>query len=344
MATFRCIYCRETKDANSFKKADHVIPQSFGKFNPNNPTLNQLVCDDCNQVFGDTIESILAIDSLEGAARFQVGLKPASEMRHRGPKSQTRRKFEDGPLPGAYHFVEYDPAQGLPVPRLLTQIGVKLAGSEERVYFLQGELPLFSELNEDYDLKDSRAFTLFGELQELMPEMEAKGWKFSKTGEIEGHHDAENVTAKVEFVIDNDRLRAIAKIAFNYLAFVVTESGHGEFMFRSELDAARNYIRYGKSPGYKIVVPINQAILENEKGAAYRSVGHVLVLEKPQDERSILAQVSLINSISYLVSLGRDFPDSLPFEATGLFFHVGDMSIIPVDAFSVRVSSLGGEL
>jgi hypothetical protein len=51
----KCIYCKVEKDAKYFTKVEHVIPQSFGHFE-NNLTLRNVVCDDCNQYFGDNLE------------------------------------------------------------------------------------------------------------------------------------------------------------------------------------------------------------------------------------------------------------------------------------------------
>lgn len=39
----RCIYCLEDKEAPFFQKAEHVLPQSFGKFEQNF-TLRDMVC------------------------------------------------------------------------------------------------------------------------------------------------------------------------------------------------------------------------------------------------------------------------------------------------------------
>jgi HNH endonuclease len=68
----QCIYCKEDKPASAYKKVEHVIPQSFGKF-INNFTLRQLVCDACNQFFGDRVELALARDTLEGQSRSGFG-------------------------------------------------------------------------------------------------------------------------------------------------------------------------------------------------------------------------------------------------------------------------------
>jgi len=54
-----CIYCLKDSNNVSFKKSEHVLPQSFGVFE-NNFTLNGVVCDSCNKYFGDNLELDLA--------------------------------------------------------------------------------------------------------------------------------------------------------------------------------------------------------------------------------------------------------------------------------------------
>ena len=61
----KCIYCLKNKHFKQFNR-DHVIPESFGKFGTNTPTLINLVCRDCNQYFGINIENDLGRDSLYG--------------------------------------------------------------------------------------------------------------------------------------------------------------------------------------------------------------------------------------------------------------------------------------
>jgi len=40
-----CIYCQQHKSDDGFTKVEHVMPQSFGRFQ-NNFTLRNLACDD----------------------------------------------------------------------------------------------------------------------------------------------------------------------------------------------------------------------------------------------------------------------------------------------------------
>ena len=63
----RCIYCLCYEPDAAFNKKEHVMPQAFGKFEQNF-TL-QVVCDQCNQLFGNELEIYLARGTLEGIRR-----------------------------------------------------------------------------------------------------------------------------------------------------------------------------------------------------------------------------------------------------------------------------------
>lgn len=65
-----CIYCKISQRTEMFNQREHVLPQSFGKFE-NNLILNRKkedfkqVCNDCNSEFSK-LETCLGKDSFEG--------------------------------------------------------------------------------------------------------------------------------------------------------------------------------------------------------------------------------------------------------------------------------------
>ena len=79
-----CIYCENSKPAHLFNK-EHVFPQAFGKFQ-NNFTLVDMVCQECNNYFGKTLDMDLGRESWEGLKRFEHGVKRLSEFSHFGKK------------------------------------------------------------------------------------------------------------------------------------------------------------------------------------------------------------------------------------------------------------------
>jgi hypothetical protein len=70
--TKMCIYCRQTGPAR-FRGVEHVLPQSFGTFAGETPTLD-CVCDDCNAYFGRHLDQLLARDTYEGISRYTRGI------------------------------------------------------------------------------------------------------------------------------------------------------------------------------------------------------------------------------------------------------------------------------
>lgn len=66
-----CIYCHQI-DAGRFRGREHVIPQGFGRFGSETPTLD-CVCDDCNGCFGRELDQLLTRDTYEGISRYSRG-------------------------------------------------------------------------------------------------------------------------------------------------------------------------------------------------------------------------------------------------------------------------------
>ena len=118
----KCVYCVEDKPLSSFTKVEHVMPQSFGLFT-NNFTLVNIVCDDCNQYFGDNLEIVMARDTFEGASRFKFDLKTPKEFKSLGKQSRMRIKIAEGECKGAYAYREYSKEQDKIVIKPVPQIG-----------------------------------------------------------------------------------------------------------------------------------------------------------------------------------------------------------------------------
>jgi hypothetical protein len=53
---------------------EHVLSRAFGAFRQA-PTLLNMVCGDCNQFFGDHLETRVARGAFEGLLRYQLGAK-----------------------------------------------------------------------------------------------------------------------------------------------------------------------------------------------------------------------------------------------------------------------------
>jgi hypothetical protein len=119
-----CIYCRDLQPESSFSKVEHVVPQSFGRFE-NNLTLLKTVCDSCNQFFGDNLELALARDTVEGQSRIEFGTLSPRDFRPAGKDSRIRAKLVEGPFKGAFVYQAYSAEQEVVSPLPVPQIGFR---------------------------------------------------------------------------------------------------------------------------------------------------------------------------------------------------------------------------
>ncbi len=324
-----CIYCQTDKASSSFTKAEHVLPRSFGRFE-NNFTLNQVVCDDCNQYFGDDIEIKLARDTFEGVSRYEYRLKQPKDFQSIGRQSQLVVKLAEGPNKGAYVYPEYSKERGGIVIKPLPQIGFLRPGSSEYKYFLLDELPDRDSLEKagfDLGLPDA-IFVFASHLQIVEPVLAEKGITFQAGGWQELPLDSrEQWLCDVEREIDDTIRRAIAKIGFNYLAY--WEGAH--FVMSEDFDPIRRYIRYGDVVEYPLVVVHNRSILADEPVSGSRRSGHIITLNWAGDRLSILTQVSLLNIFKYSVCLARNYSREHTAIRRGHFFNIKDRRILKLE-------------
>jgi len=164
---------------------EHVIPQCLGVFK-NNLTLTELVCNDCNQFFGDNLELALGRDSLEGIARYRFGIGPQKVpffkricLKVEGPQ-QVKGVHVIPKLPGgkASHDIQ-----------AVSQVGFFSPSTGEYEYFTMAEVPSKVELEEKGLLSSSRPIIFYGEPKELLEGLKGKGIDIRITEIKEEHVD-----------------------------------------------------------------------------------------------------------------------------------------------------------
>ena len=215
----KCIYCLNEKDDDSFRSVEHVIPQAFGVFR-NNLTLKNMVCNDCNQNFGKTIDLVFARDSYEGVMlRFKSGIKKQNEFKTLGKSSKSELKLEEGPFKGAYAYLEYIEEKNDILPKPVPQVGF-LNINNEYEYFKLGEIPNRNELDEKkYKLNNPEFFYIFIEHDKTLNELKKKGYNLKIIEErIETNKEKQIIQVNFKWPTENTSFRAVSKIAFNYLA------------------------------------------------------------------------------------------------------------------------------
>lgn len=98
-----CIYCRLDKPPDDFNR-EHVVQEAFGRFK-NNLVLHELVCEECNEYFGNGLDLALARDSLEGLHRYERGLKEATVDTVFGRGDLSEGRLIEGGKPGRFVIV-----------------------------------------------------------------------------------------------------------------------------------------------------------------------------------------------------------------------------------------------
>jgi hypothetical protein len=320
----------QTKPLSSYSKREHVLPQSFGLF-PNNFTLEQEVCDDCNKYFGDNLEIDLARDTFEGLSRFDYGVKKIREYKSLGRRSRLAIKVAEGQFKGAHVYLEYSQETDALMIRPIKQIGFLKAGDSEYTYFSIDKIPNQLELDKQgFDLTSHKAVIAVGMSSEEAKEILAtKGIVLKSWGDAESLEPTEiawnvEVTASIDAIL----FRAIAKIAFNY--FVYWEGA--DLARQAEFNTIRSFVRYGIQPSYRLVGILERPILADEAVVGPRRLGHLITFNWSGDHKSIVSMVSLLNLNTYSVSLSRDFAGDVQSLPKGHFFDTINRQILPLQA------------
>lgn len=325
--TIECIYCRQSKPESAYTKVEHVLPQSFGRFK-NNLTLARIVCDDCNQFFGDNLELVLARDTVEGQSRVDFGIRRPEEFRSPGRRTRIKIRIAEGRFKGAHAFREYSEDVGTVQLEPVPQVGFREHATGEYRYFTLDQLPEPKELELfQADLEHPEAIRAFGvAVEELSRRLADKGIPFREGGELTLSGEGEPVLCEIESTIDKTVQRATAKIAFNYLAYWEREA----FVRQPQFDLVRDFVRLGREGPYPLVRVSNESILTDERDANTRRVGHVVTLNWAADGISIVAQVSLLAWFKYSVCLAKDYDGERREVSRGHFFNVADGQILPL--------------
>jgi hypothetical protein len=325
-----CIYCLEDQIQSFFTKVEHVVPQSFGRFK-NNLTLHNFVCDGCNKYFGDNLEIALGRDTYEGRLRFDYGLMQPSKFKSLGKKSRLTVRIHEGEFKGAYAYREYSEEQQQIILKPVPQVGFRKLMDSEIEYYLLDQIPTTQHFDQNgYDLDQPGSIRILPstEVESIKAVLLEKGFTFKSHKDVNPDESEPSLLCKIEGVIDESITRAVAKIAFNYLAYW---QGPG-FMLEADFNPTREFIRYGVKPQYPLIKIRQEAILCDEAVSGKRRSGHLLTVDWAADKRSIVAQVSLLNWLTYSVSLARDFSGEHRVIQRGDFFDPYNQRILQLGA------------
>ena len=217
---------------------------------------------------------------------------------------------QPGPWFGATVVLEPDRTGEGIEPVLVPQIALRWKAEPEWVWILEKDLNESSMApyrKPQPGTLDIRILApLASDQERLIEKLKGFGVNFLKQGVLEQPSpDADGkVRLEIAAQVDDTIFRAIAKIAFNYTAWV-----HGAaFVLNSDFDGIRNYIRYGTQPWWAPAVrPFRGPILTDDMPHFRQTNGHLVTVDWNASTRGILAQVSLFNSITYYVGLCANY-------------------------------------
>jgi hypothetical protein len=242
----RCIFCK-CDDPQRFKSAEHVLPQSFGTFGTETPTLKGAVCDDCNQLFKRDLDQVFARESLEGLTRYKNGIL-SSEAR---PQQLLKIAMPDTPNmgPAAGVLVWIDGTTGK-IAAPLGQVHFLHEPTGEYQVILKDDLEKFDWRSGGYSDRSLKVFCRDAEEHnEIVQRLAQIGIDFKSHCPIDDpsktHADADGtIELEIEGTIDQTIKRALVKILMNFAARYI---GVDEVL-KPEWDKARNYARFGTDP------------------------------------------------------------------------------------------------
>ena len=324
----KCIYCLEDKPKSFFKKTEHVLPQSFGKFK-NNLTLNKIVCDECNEYFGNHLEISLGRDTLEGMSRFEHKVKKKHEFKSSGEKSRIRIKVDEGHFKGAYACREYSDSEDKIIIKPIPQVGFKKIDGADYVYFPLDEIPDKQYLDKHFVLNVPKSITVLGcTSKDAQKHLSEKNITLSMnpTGEFSYSEEPFDWGCVVTGKIDQTIFRSIAKIAFNYLSYWAGR----DIVVDRPFNPIRRYIRIGEETSFPFVVIIEKAIMFDEPMEGKRRLGHIITLDWSDSKLSITSNVSLFNFNNYSVLLAKDYKGKSFNLPKGNFFNIYGNEILEI--------------
>ena len=303
----KCIYCLETKTKSSYQKREHVIPQCFGKFTPDNIILYDHVCDDCNKYFGEKIELFLGRDSLEGIERLRHRIKPKKQLKNR---RRVKSKICEGEWKGVIVTERYqDQSKQIGLEKVV-QAGFYNKFKHEYDYFEPKDIPTADELQRNgYDTKSKTVWLIAeegDELDSLNDLLNKKGVKVNSSDKlIKQDRIGERFKIQTKLIIDRVIFRGLSKIAFNYLSYVAGK----ELLLQDDFNDIRRFIRYdeGKSDRFLgvNVPPILYDDQKLEKFGVKVTEGHLIIVG--WKGLNLFSKVSLFNTSTYLINLCQTF-------------------------------------
>jgi len=306
----RCIYCLEDKPRAQFNR-EHVIQEGFGRFR-GALTLKQMVCRVCNQHFGDTIDRELQREGAEGLERYRWGAKSPSEIGHFRYTNLTLRAKDAGDFADARFELRPGNKPDDMVARLIPTVAFAKKDGTGFVEYTESQLKAEEwRQNPEIDwAKGVKAFASGDELDRLIRLLEGQGVRptLVRRFALPFKHGQE-ITVQQTFTITDGMSRALAKIAFNYLA----HREKPELVLRPAFDVVRRFVRYGEQPQLPPVHTSFDLPFRLPPEQTDRPVVHfVCIAPRYPTHNNLLGLVSLYGFLTHAVMLSEGYPGPWP--------------------------------
>lgn len=338
-----CIYCKRNRSLREFDK-DHIMPRSFGKFQ-NGLTLINSVCSECNHYFSKELELFLARDSLWGLMRYRYGLSAFAKPKWDSvPHARSRLRIDDPSLAewnGALVDLipPADSKGNNPDICLLPQAAFYKKGTKDKVFFPLDKLSKQLLSNAKLDL--SGCFIIGNsdhDILEVKSAVAKLGISTKQILELSAISSmprfGQRIRVSVQTRIDAVILRAIAKIAFNYFAFIYGN----QLALSNTFDQIREYIRSGSNQDSVWTTPKEGVFLARSGKNARRLEGHVILLEWPSNVGAgVTCKVSLFNYLTFIVTLCRSFKVLIQQRLCGHFYDLASKRVKKLDQSILRI-------
>jgi len=318
VAVFRCIWCLQEKDEAEFN-VEHVMPQSFGHYE-HNFTLINTVCQACNSYFSRELEPWIARDSLEGYDRYRYGQRLTSEFRSLGRRSTTRVQIPTGQYAGAWGYtVANEQHLGVtPFP----QVGFAPTAEGPFDWYMLDELPTINDIRAKGYPAEAHLRFCECDRDEAVRLLAGKGIMAQS---LESFAPPSGGTwVEQVFRPTLQHRRALAKIAFNYLAYQ-----HGaEVAYQARFNPIRDFVLRGIEPDYEYYSIDESPAIDGDKQDGKRALVHIVYVAMRNDGGGIEGMVSLYNRFRHGFRLSLD-PEP-PIEPRGHAFDMTNRQIFPM--------------
>lgn len=303
----QCIYCLKSGGDELFTR-EHVLPEAFGSFS-NHPVLHGVVCGECNQFFGESIDRVLSRESIEGLERYRWGVKSPEEVERFKYSNVNLNAEATGDFDGVPLVVRPGPGEGglVVVPRAAG--GMARADGSGFKWFTPAEIEQGDWKSAPVDWR--KGLKLIGD-DEVVAKMKAalaaqgvvfENWRPLLPPKLEGQ-----LTVRQEWDVSDEISRALAKISFNFAAFKFGP----ELVLGPSFDIARRFIRFGDGTRGDLMVAEREMPFGSSLDQGQVPVIHFLDIGGHATHRNVIGRVVLFGLMTHTVILAKDHPGPWP--------------------------------